>query len=252
MAVIKHINAPTTTSPFSMRDIEDQAAALVRKARLAAEQLLAGAKRDADALRAKAVADGTAQGYEAGLARGMTEGRAEGLARATEEGHAAGREAGLAEVGPQLSAVFAALTEAASQIDAGRRDLDQAAVAEVVQLALAVARKVTKRQAAIDPAVLGANLADAVRLAVRAADLRIAIHPDQRQTIEQLLPQLQLDWPSLTHVEIVDDARIAPGGCRILTRGGGEVDARIDTQLDRIAAELMPESSAECKAQSAK
>ena len=240
MPIIKHNLAPTTVSPFSMRDIEEQASALVRKARLAAEQVLAAARREADELRKQAVADGTSNGYRAGLERGMAEGRTEGLQRGTEQGHAAGREAGLAEVGPQLAAAHAALSAAVSQIDAARRDLDQAATAEVVKLALAVARKVTKRQAAVDPAVLAANLADAVRLAVRAADIRVIVHPDQRQTIERELPRLKMDWPSLSHVELVDDPGISPGGCRVLTRGGGEVDARIETQLDRIVAELMP------------
>ena len=241
MPVIKHNHAPVT-SAFSMQDIEEQASALVRRARGAAEQALAGAKRDADALRKQAAAEGRTEGYAAGLSRGMAEGRAEGLQRATDEGHAAGRAAGLAEVGPQLSAAHAALAAVLCQFDAARNDLEQAATAEVVKLALAVARRVTKRQAAVDPAVLTANLADAVRMAVRAADLRVIVHPDQRATIEQELPRLKMDWPALSHVELIDDPTIIPGGCRVLTRSGGEVDARIDTQLDRIAAELMPET----------
>ena len=240
MPIIKHNLAPTTVSPFSMRDIEEQASSLVRRARAAAEQVLAAAQRDAAHLRRRAADEGRADGYRAGLAQGLAEGRTEGLQRATDEGHAAGREAGLAEVGPQLAATHAALAAAAQQLDAGRNDFEQAATAEVVRLALAVARKVTKRQAAVDPGVLAANLADAVRLAVRAADIRILVHPDQRRTIEQALPGLRMEWPSLTHVEVTDDASIAPGGCRVLTRSGGEVDARIDTQLDRIVAELLP------------
>ena len=240
MAVIKHNLVPASASPFSMRDIEEQAQTLVRQARAAAEQVLARAQREADALRKQARDEGKASGYAAGLAQGMAEGRAEGLQRANEEGHAAGRAAGLAEVGPQLTAAHAALASAVSQIDVSRHDLEQAATAEVVQLALAVARRVTKRQAALEPAVLVANLADAVRLAVRAADVRILVHPDQRVTIEQELPRLKMDWPTLTHVELVDDPTMTPGGCRVLTRSGGEVDARIETQLDRIIAEMMP------------
>jgi len=240
MPVIKHNHVPTTASPFSMRDIEEQAQSLVRQARQAAEQVLARAQREAEALRRKAREEGKTEGYSAGLAQGMAEGRAEGLQRATEEGHAAGRAAGLAEVGPQLTAAHAALASALSQIDAGRHDLEQAATAEVVQLALAVARRVTLRQSALDPAVLVANLSDAVRLAVRAADIRIIVHPDQRATVEQELPRLKMDWPTLAHVELVDDPTITPGGCRVMTRSGGEIDARIETQLDRIVAEMMP------------
>ncbi len=245
MPVIKQNHAPTTVSPFSMRDIEEQAQSLVRQARAAAEQVLARAQREAEGLRRQAREAGQSDGYAAGLAKGMSEGRTEGLRRGAEEGHAAGRAAGLAEVGPQLAAAHAALAAAVTQIDANRNDLAQAATAEVVQLALALARRVTKRQAALDPAVLAANLADAVRLAVRAADVRILVHPDQRQTVEQELPRLKMDWPQLTHIELADDPSITPGGCRVLTRSGGEVDARIETQLDRIVAEMMPDAEAQ-------
>jgi flagellar biosynthesis/type III secretory pathway protein FliH len=195
MPVIKHNLAPPTVSPFSMRDIEEQASLLVRRARAAAEQMMAAAQRDAEGLRKQAVTEGRDEGYKAGLGRGLAEGRAEGLKRATEEGHATGRAAGLAEVGPQLTATHAALAAAMSQFEAHRNDLTQAATVEVVQLALSIARTVTKRQAAVDPAVLVANLSDAVRLAVRAADIRIVVHPDQRQTVERELPKRPLDHP---------------------------------------------------------
>ena len=49
------------------------------------------------------------------------------------------------------------------------------------------------------------------------------------------LPRLATQWPALEHVELVDDEAIAPGGCRVTT-AAGEVDAQIDTQLDRIVA----------------
>jgi flagellar biosynthesis/type III secretory pathway protein FliH len=48
-----------------------------------------------------------------------------------------------------------------------------------------------------------------------------------------------MNWPSLKHVELIDDPAVAPGGCRILTRHG-EVDAEIEGQLDRVIAELLP------------
>ena len=41
------------------------------------------------------------------------------------------------------------------------------------------------------------------------------------------------------HVELTDDATLAPGGCRIYTRGG-RVDAALDEQLDRVIADLLP------------
>jgi flagellar biosynthesis/type III secretory pathway protein FliH len=65
------------------------------------------------------------------------------------------------------------------------------------------------------------------------------VHPKQRQTLESVLPELQLRWPNLKHVEIVEDAALAPGGCRVYTKQGC-VDADLDAQLERIVGDLLP------------
>jgi flagellar biosynthesis/type III secretory pathway protein FliH len=85
-----------------------------------------------------------------------------------------------------------------------------------------------------------ANVSEAMRLAVRASDVRIAIHPSQRAALDEALPRLRMSWPALKHVELMDDPSLSPGGCRILT-GGGVIDAELNAQVDRIAAELLPE-----------
>jgi flagellar assembly protein FliH len=231
MALIKSTNTPPTLSPFSMRDIEAQATALLRGARRAAEQLLVEAQREADALKLQARAEGLSEGERDGLAKGL------------EEGRRSGHQAAMNEMKAQLAQVWAALSSAVTQLESARIELEAAGITEVVELSSAIARRVTKRQAAIDPGVLTENIREAMSLAVHAADVRIVINPAQRQTLTQELPKLQLHWPNLKHVELVDDPSISPGGCRVLTRQG-EVDAQIDTQLDRVIAELMPEYSA--------
>jgi flagellar biosynthesis/type III secretory pathway protein FliH len=40
-------------------------------------------------------------------------------------------------------------------------------------------------------------------------------------------------------VQVIEDASIAPGGCRVFTTQG-EIDADLDRQIDRIAADLLP------------
>jgi flagellar assembly protein FliH len=113
----------------------------------------------------------------------------------------------------------------------------------VVKLAASIARRVTKLQAAIDPQVLVENLKEAMKLAIQAADVRIVINPEQRKVLLEELPRLQLHWPSVKHVELIDDPTVGPGGCRIITRQG-EIDARIEEQLDRVIADLAPDTGA--------
>jgi len=142
-----------------------------------------------------------------------------------------------------MTKAWNAVTAAVSQLEMSRHDLECSGINEVVKLAASIARRVTKLQAAIDPQVLIENLKEAMKLAIQAADVRIVINPDQRKVLLEELPRLQLHWPSVKHVELIDDPTVGPGGCRIITRQG-EIDARIEEQLDRVIADLAPDTGA--------
>lgn len=230
MGLVKASSAPTGLATFSMRDVEDQARALLLRSRQAAERLLAEAQREAVELK------------KAAHVQGLAEGRRDGLAKGADEGRAAGQKQALEEHRAQLTQAVAALAEAASDLDASRGELEAAALEEVVSLAIAVARRVTKRQALIEPQVLTDNLREAMRLVVSGGAVKVAIHPAQRHTLDAALPALRLDFPRLTHVEIVDDNSVEPGGCRVFA-GGGQIDATLDEQLDRVVADLLPTES---------
>src|SRR5262245_59988403 len=142
MAVIKSSNVPTSTSPFSLRDVENHAKAMLVRAREQAEALLATAQQEGEILRQQA--------YEEGLAEGRRDGRKQGEL----EGTKAGAQQALSEHQQQLATLITTLSVAAADFDASRRELQAAGLAEVVALSAAVARRVTKRQGMIDPDAL--------------------------------------------------------------------------------------------------
>lgn len=228
MGLIKSADAASAARPFSMKDVEDHARALIARAQQQAERLLAAAQAEAEQFKAAA----RAQGYAEGLAQGREAGRQEGLK--------AGRDQALAEQRNQLATLFNTLTVAATQLDASRRQLEAQAVRDVLELAIAIAQRVTKRQGQIDPQVAVANTQEAIKLVCHASDVRIAIHPSCRAALRDAMPRLQLQWPGLEHVELVEDAAIAPGGCRIYT-AQGQIDGDLDVQLERIVKDLLPE-----------
>ena len=170
---------------------------------------------------------------------GLAEGQREGTARGLEIGRKAGEQQALSEYKAQLQQALAALNQAAATLSGSRSDLEAVALQEVVKLAIAIARRVTKRQGLLDPEVLIANLSEAMKLVVQQAELRICLHPSQHKMLEVALPQLALKWPSLKHVEIVEDPAVSPGGCRISTCQG-QIDADLGVQLDRVVADLLP------------
>jgi flagellar assembly protein FliH len=210
-----------------MADVEEAAKRVLLKAKLQAERLIAAAAEEAEKLKEEARQEGSREGFE--------HGHAEGVRHGTE----AGREQAFTQHSAELQNLTQTLTAMTIEFDAGRRTVESEVLREVVALATAIAKRVTKRQAIVDPGVLEANLADAMKLTVGASDLRVAVHPEQREFLEQCLPRLAVQWPALKHVELVDDDSLTVGGCRVFTRSGA-IDADLDTQLDRVIATMIP------------
>jgi flagellar assembly protein FliH len=234
MGLIKSPDVPASVRVFSMQDIELAAKRLLTRARQQADSLLLAAREEAERLKEKATQTGVAEGRQHGHAAGLEEGKKSGHAQALAENTAA------------MKQLINSLTDAMRQLEQSREQLRTQAVNEVVALACSIARKVTKRQGAIDQQVLGENIKQALALAVHAADVRISVNPAQLKTLKDELPNLRMSWPQLSHVELSEDAKVSPGGARIFTRHG-KIDGDLDAQLDHIIAELLPAEMTEAK-----
>lgn len=227
MPLIKSSSAPATAIAFSLRDVEQHARQLIARAKEDAQKILDEARIEAEQLKLRAHDNGLIEGKTLGIRQGR------------EEGLKAGRDDALAQHREQLSQAVSALKQAATEIDRSRHDLHEEAVNDVLELAIAIARRVTKLQGVRDPQVAVANVTEAMKLVSHASDIRIAIHPDQKSTLDAALPALRLEWPQLRHVEIVEDAALTPGSCRLFT-AQGQVDGEIEEQLERIVSDLVP------------
>ena len=232
MGLIKSNNLPPAGATFAFTDIERQAQQTLARAAQRAEQMLAEAQRQADALRERAIAEGRAagleQGQKEGLTKGLAQGLADGKAQATKEGS------------PRVAAAVGAFEQLGALVEqhvASLVNIEE----DLLGLTLGIARRVVKTLAARDASVIEANVREAVRLAATKASLRIAIHPEHRAQLVGLLNELKLTWPNIQHLELVDDATLALGGCRVMTIAG-EIDADVDRQIGRLLAELAPDA----------
>ena len=229
MALIKANNVPPTSAAFSMADIEMHARQMLTRAKAQADQILADAKAQAAKTKAGAAAQGLAEGKAAGLEQGRKEGREQAAKEA--------RTQALNEQKAKLVETIGVLSKAAKELDARISGVQQEAKNDLIPLAMAIARRVIRLSAERDPKVVEANVLEAVRLIVSKQSLRIAVHPTQKKTIDELLPQLKLQWPTMQHAEVVEDASVATGGCKVYS-AGGMIDAALETQIERIAREL--------------
>jgi len=230
MGLIKSLQAPTTTTAFSMRDVEAHAIAVIDRAKKQAETLIRNAERDGEQLRSQRFEIGFSEGKLAGFEAGIEDGRKQGY------------DAAMAAQSAKLESLVEALTGAATQLDASRRKLESETVYDVVRLAIAIGRRVTKRLGDVEPEVARANVAEALKMVINASAVKVALNPSQLSLLEQDLPALRAMFPTIQSLELVGDASLAPGGCRLIA-GSGIVDADLDTQLDRVVADLLPAGS---------
>lgn len=229
MGLIKSTNlSGIPANAFSLVDIERRAEALVTRARAEADQILAQARRDADEMRAKALAEGHA--------RGLAEGRKEGRAA----GESQGKQAALAEHKAKLADATKTLVAATQQIESQRTAIESDARADLLNLAVLMVRRVTRRLAEVDPGVAQEAVGHAIATLQNKTRVGIIVHPSQKQAIELVLPELKLAWPAMQHVELRADASVKPGSC-VVRSGTGAIDTDLDAQVDRIVELLVPQ-----------
>jgi flagellar assembly protein FliH len=140
------------------------------------------------------------------------------------DGMAAGQQAAAAAVQPVLDNLAASLSDLASV----RARLRAQAEADVVKLAIAIARRVLRREIGVDPEALGALVRHAIER-VNTRDLaRVRTHPDHAAALRQIL-----DARRAAGVAIESDASLPPGSVLFET-AMGTLDASVDTQVAEI------------------
>jgi flagellar assembly protein FliH len=232
MAVLRNGDALRLGSEAIVLDLGDlarQGEALRERARREAEEILAAARAERERLIVGAQKEGYARGFE--------EGRAEGLRQGLEEG----RRQGLAERSAELASLEKAWTDAVTEFRSRREVLLREARDRLIWIALEIARRVTRRQYEHDPGAVVRELLDAaLELAGRASHVVVCVNAEDESLARQAIPGTMKLLAAGAHVEVRSDPSLPRGSCVVRTDAGGEVDASIGTQLDRIARALLP------------
>ncbi len=222
---------PQTAAPFSFADVEQEAALMLQAAREQAARIEAAARTGAEARYR--------EHHERGRQEGLEQGRREGIEQIRREAAQAARS----EAKSQVESLVAALTESLDLVEQRKHNLLAQAESGLIQLALAVARRVCRRLAEHDPQVAVEQARALLELVEHHHDLELHLHPADAETLRAAAGTLLEHVESLRHVRIVADEQVSRAGC-VLHSEAGTIDATIETQLDRIAAALTPQADA--------
>ena len=216
---------------LDLSDLKRQADAILRDAREEAQRIVEQGRLEARKLTNAADARGHAQGLE----RGRVEGHDAGRAEAT--------QAVLNELAPQIASLIEKWTAAIDQWNASRVELLMQAQEDVLAFACALGARVVHRMVETDPLIIRDQLAEALSLLARPTSAVVRVNPDDRAVLELALPDILRGLGNSPEIALRDDTTVARGGCIVATNGG-QINATIEKQLQRIVESLLPLRSA--------
>jgi flagellar assembly protein FliH len=154
--------------------------------------------------------------------------REEARATGLEQGFNEGRERARAELTPAMSA----LAEAVTTLGELQSQATERVEAQAVDFALRIAEKVLAGAIAVEPERLLDVVRGALRTIVERERVVVLVHPDDIGLMREGVAEMTGSLGGMDHLEVQEERRVGRGGA-ILRTTFGEVDARIETKLDR-------------------
>src|SRR5215213_1369083 len=156
------------------------------------------------------------------------------------EGHAEGYEAGRADAAAQCAPAVQALAETQAQAQAERERTAERMEEAAVGLALQIADKALTGAITAQPERVVDVVRGALRCLVERDRVTILVHPQDLQTVREAADGLIRQLGGIEHLEVQEERRVQRGGA-IVRSQFGEIDARIETKLDRAREILQAE-----------
>jgi len=201
------------------RMVEEQAASraadILRLAHGERERLIAGAREI---------------GLAEGTRRGVEEGKAQGAAEA--------KSVALGEMRSKLGDIESKWMAALAEFEAARDTMLAEARKDLIRLSIRIAEAVLKKAVESDTGIAMRQLDAALELLTRPSRLTVAVNPTDEPMLRESLPHLMTKCQKAEHIQLVVDPGLARGSCKVRT-AGGEIDAGIWTQVERIGAALL-------------
>jgi flagellar assembly protein FliH len=210
---------------FNYDDLQRRCEQQLEGARQQAQQTLSEAEVQAGELRRLAFEEGRAAGERAGMqsAQDLIEKRS--------------REIASAQVQQELNSVLPAVQAVVSELKYERDRWLDAWETAAIRLCAAIAEKIIRSELSRRPELTANIVREALQLAAGSPDMRVRMHPLDVEQMRASSREIVDRLATLGESTLVPDDSISRGGCLIETRHG-VIDARIESQLEQIVAEL--------------
>jgi flagellar assembly protein FliH len=147
---------------------------------------------------------------------------------AYEQGFSKGYQEGLEQAQNEINQHIHHLQSLAATLATPLADLDKQVVDELVDLSMAVARQIIRRELKTSPGEIVAVIKEALSLLpVTATDVRLELHPEDAALVRNALlgSDGQAPW------QIIEDPVLSRGGCRVST-STSRIDATVENRIN--------------------
>jgi flagellar assembly protein FliH len=209
--IIRHLDSahgPHAVA-FNFDDLADQAGQQLSEAEAQAARILEDARQQADRIRQQAAKEGA---------------------------HAAVQVVDQM-VAEQLAPVLLALRQGAADLQHAKQEWLSQWESRAIHLASAIAARIVRGELTRQPQIPLTLIREALELAAGSPDVRLFLNPEDHQSLGGQVRAVLHAMSGVGGAEVMADATISRGGCRVETRFG-TIDQQIESQLKRIEEEL--------------
>lgn len=215
--------------PFEFTDIRVLAQRILKRAQEQGQQKLEAARTQIAAMEKQAQDKGYNEGFPKGEKEGFAKGEKEGMAAAEKRIQAAitSEKESLQQNAQPVTGI---LEQLAAIMNENRQQLMAQAEADLLLLALDLAKRLVGHELSVDPEAIRPLAVEAIGLVTDRTGITVRVNPEDHRVMHEIIPELKNIFPDLGPVKIEADQSIDRGGIMAATREA-EVDMRLATRL---------------------
>jgi flagellar assembly protein FliH len=150
-----------------------------------------------------------------------------------QEAHDGGFRAGVEQAAAIADQLIQRLESDIQAVAEDRATMLDAVEPQVLKLCLEIVEKVIRHEAKTDPRIVMRVLRSCLRCIKDSDHVCVRVSPEEVEAVRARRDELSGLAEGAGEIRIVDDRRVAPGGC-VVESSAGDFDAKIESQLSKI------------------
>ena len=222
----KDVRGFGTKVAFNYEDLKRRCDEYVENVRRQTGQMIKDACNEAESIRRQA--------YQEAKTAGLREAEKEADAEIEKRANLGAEQKAAEMLGTVLPAMQQTSDALVREYDRWLANWHTAAL----RVGVAIAEKLIRHRITVQPEIATEMISQALQLAAGNAHLELRLNPRDLEMLGDHAQQVVQSLSACNQARLSPDDSIEPGGCIIETQHG-QIDARLETMLERIASELI-------------